>query len=320
MTAVIVYHFYEAAYQPVQRDSPIPVSRQGQCIVAEKISFFPRSGKWKTWKCTKGCRPISDSEVDAILCLKSAFELSIEELRTALNVCDYSCPYGHYSKLVKSCPVDRIGHPIVCYCGSLCTSQLRILRAASTHFPVLRQLLREVHSAIASHKCVLEIDEALSAGDYHKLMEIANIRTFGALLKNDLDSKYEQCNDSECGDSVFRQPDLEEQLVFPDLKCHILKNNPDAAKQVLYMCYYCKNIIRSNKMPPRCVLNGLQTVPIPLELAVLDPLSRQLIQRAKCYQTIVRLSTYTGKVPHYNSLKAWGTMFFLPLPLNKTLK
>ena len=139
-------YFYEAAYQPVQRDSPIPVNRQGQCIVAEKISFFPKSGKWKTWKCTKGCRPIPDSEVDAILCLKSAFELSIEELRTALTVCDYGCPYGHYSKLVKSCPVDRIGHPIVCYCGSLCTSQLRILRAASTHFPVLRQLLREVYT------------------------------------------------------------------------------------------------------------------------------------------------------------------------------
>ena len=36
--------------------------------------------------------------------------------------------------------------------------------------------------------------------------------------------------------------------------------------------------------------------------------------------TIVRLGTYTGKVPIYNSLQACkGTMFFLPLPLNKTL-
>ena len=74
-------------------------------------------------------------------------------------------------------------------------------------------------------------------------------------------------------------------------------------------------------MPPRCVLNGLHTVPIPTELTLLDSLSRQLIQRAKCYQTIVRLGTYTGKVPSYNSLKACkGTMFFLPLPLNKTLE
>ena len=62
-------------------------------------------------------------------------------------------------------------------------------------------------------------------------------------------------------------------------------------------------------------------VPIPPELADLDSLSRQLIQRAKCYQTIVRLGKYTAKVPIYNSLKACkGTMFFLPLPLNKTLE
>ena len=74
-------------------------------------------------------------------------------------------------------------------------------------------------------------------------------------------------------------------------------------------------------LPARCVLNGLQLDPVPSELAKLDFLSKQLIQRAKCYQTVVRLRTYTGKVPVYNSLKACkGTMFFLPLPLNKTLE
>ena len=74
-------------------------------------------------------------------------------------------------------------------------------------------------------------------------------------------------------------------------------------------------------MPPRCVLNGLQTVPIPPELVPLDPLSRQLIQRAKFYQAFVRLGAYTAKVSVYNSLKACkGTVFFLPLPLNETLE
>ena len=34
------------------------------------------------------------------------------------------------------------------------------------------------------------------------------------------------------------------------------------------------------------------------------------IQRPKCFQTVVRLGMYTGKVP---------TMFFLPLPLQNTL-
>ena len=61
---------------------------------------------------------------------------------------------------------------------------------------------------------------------------------------------------------------------------------------------------------------------IPPELSRLDTLSAQLIQRAKCYiSTIVRLVTYAAKVPAYNSLKACkGTVFFLPLPLKKTLE
>ena len=74
-------------------------------------------------------------------------------------------------------------------------------------------------------------------------------------------------------------------------------------------------------MPCRCILNGLITEPVPKELQVLDPLSKQLIQRGKAFQAIFRLGTYTGKVPNYSALKACkGTMFFLPLPLDKTLQ
>ena len=87
--------------------------------------------------------------------------------------------------------------------------------------------------------------------------------------------------------SVVRLSDDFNSDVWAELKCHIMKSNQDAGNQVLYMCNYCKPMIRRDMMPPRCVLNGLQTVPIPKELAVLDQLSRQLIQLAKCYQTIV---------------------------------
>ena len=74
-------------------------------------------------------------------------------------------------------------------------------------------------------------------------------------------------------------------------------------------------------MPPRCVLNGLKVVEVPNELAKLDCLSRQFIQRAKAYQTVVRLGTYTNKVPMYNSLKACkGNIFFLPLPMHKIME
>ena len=109
--------------------------------------------------------------------------------------------------------------------------------------------------------------------------------------------------------------------VWPRIKNYVLHHNPAAANDILFICSYCKPIVRKEKLPPRCVLNGLEVVPIPPELAKLDSLSRQFVQLAKCYQTIVRLGTYTAKVPMYNSLKACkGSMFFLPLPLDKTME
>ena len=110
-------------------------------------------------------------------------------------------------------------------------------------------------------------------------------------------------------------------VLWVRLKTYILQHNPEASDQTLFMCNYCKPMIKDNKLPARCVLNGLETAKVPSEIAKLDGLSRQLIQRAKCYQTIVRLGTYSGKVPYYNSLKACsGIMFFLPLPMSKTLE
>ena len=48
----------------------------------------------------------------------------------------------------------------------------------------------------------------------------------------------------------------------------------------LSMCKHCKPIIRSNRIPARCVLNNLPSEPLPDELKGLDPFSCQLIQLA----------------------------------------
>ena len=44
-------------------------------------------------------------------------------------------------------------------------------------------------------------------------------------------------------------------------------------------------------MAPRCILNGLQTVPVLEELSKLDCLGKQLVQRVKAFQMVVRLGT-----------------------------
>ena len=308
------------------------------------------------------CKPLTDIEIVAIVTFRAAFEGSIEEARQALAECDCGCHFGHYAKLGQDCVIDLKGHPIVCYTGDSCTSAPMILRAASTHFAVLRRFLANVTDALIAHRAICDIDNALKSGDYKRLVKMTGVKS---LLSFDVDEKYE---DLKSSDLPLRRPTLETELcivhaaliggyekkiydfpehtciccerlhqrisvsvvslsddfecnVWNELKAHVLKYQPIVVGQVLYMCHYCKTRVRSGDMPARCVLNGLQTVPIPKELAKLDLLSRQLIQRAKCYQTIVRLGTYTGKVLTYNSLQACkGTMFFLPLPLKKTLE
>ena len=105
------------------------------------------------------------------------------------------------------------------------------------------------------------------------------------------------------------------------LRAYMVMSDPEATKKTHYVCQYCRPILNNDNMPSRCVLNGLEVEPVPAELQGLDPLSKQLIQRAKAFQAVFRLGTYSGKVPSYNSLKACkGTMFFLPLPLEKTVQ
>ena len=263
----------------------------------------------------KTLQPLNEFEVVAIVTFRAAFELSVEEVRQALAKCDMGCPNGHYTKLVGSLPVDLKGHPIVCYLGNSCTSNLRILRAASTHFPVLRRFLAHVTDALSAHRVVYDIDNALKNGNHKSLMKITGIQS---LLSCDVEEKYHKLKSS---DLALRRPTLETELAiahaaviagfekeiydFPEnvciccerlhqrksvsvvslsdnfksdvwceLKAHVLKYPPTVSSQVLYMCHYCKTRVRSGNMPARCVLNGMQTVPIPQELAKLDLLSR----------------------------------------------
>ena len=362
-------YFYEGAYVFDDRPSTMSVDEHGQCRPAgESSEDIPQS-----WKCNAKCKPLSESEVASILGLKSGFEESMLDVRKLLDRCD-NCPNNHYSKaiftpdedpdsgLVHHSSVERMGHSLICFTGNECQSKLRILRAASTHYPVLRSFLRSVYSALNSHKCVAHLDESLSGGDFKSLMRVIEV-DFESLFSNQVQTSHELFN----SDAVLRRPDLEKYIqikhaklmavykkqledyplnpccscnclfkrkqgtkvhfsdelgkVWSELKKFILKEDPGASEKSLFMCNYCKSNLRKGKMPPRCVMNGLQTIPIPKKLSELDELSKQLIQRAKAFQTVVRLGTYTKKVPAYNSLKACkGSMFFLPLPLSKTLE
>ena len=152
-------YFYEASYVKDDDDSDVP----------DRID--PSSQPRDECPCTSDCKPITDDEVNAIVRLKNAFTLPMHDLRQALQSCD-DCPNERQMK----------GHSLACHqTGSMCNSELRILRVASAHHKVLRTFMRRVYRAKASHESLAGIDRALGEGNFKHLLS-ATGKSFDDLL------------------------------------------------------------------------------------------------------------------------------------------
>ena len=94
-------------------------------------------------------------------------------------------------------------------------------------------------------------------------------------------------------------------------------SDPEATIKTHYVCQYCRPILNQDKLPSRYVLNGLEVEPVPKELENLDPLSKQLIQKASVSGRLQARNIH-GESPKPQVAK--GLLFFLRLPLEKTVK
>ena len=126
--------------------------------------------------CTTG----STTHMGAVTAL---FEEPVHKLREALNRIDECTEHGHYThKLSINTPKpyhELTGQPLPCATeNSNSKSSLRILRAAATHFPLLRRLVVLLYEAIRLHRLLDNIDTRLCAGDFKKsLCKSVTLRT-----------------------------------------------------------------------------------------------------------------------------------------------
>ena len=340
-------------------NEPIPIDEQGRAHITECSV------------CSYACRTVSDEDVDVILDLKCAFEKPFSKIREQLQNIDIDCPHVHHLKPrgmgegLETTEITKAGHPLPCVSG-MCSSKIRILRAASVHYPALRKFLHAVYMARKHHSTVAEIDNALGTKDHKTLCNLMCIEECEQLIGESLRSE----NGDDCPEfsaeglvnvendvqikyaNIFEQykQKLDEDFEYPCSSCerlhkksYVTKYNADVTKfssdkwkqlkqylasrdddfddKIYYVCQHCRPLLNDNCLPATCVLNGLYVEEIPKELSKLNPLGRQLVQRVKPFQTIIRLGTYTGKVPIYNATKGLkGTMFFLPLPLQNTIE
>ena len=122
------------------------------------------------------------------------------------------------NEIVHYNSVELKGHSLLCFTGDECNSKLRILRAASTHYAVLRSFLHAVlhsflhavYDAIRNHKRVAHLDAALHSGDFTYLMRACEIDSYESLLSNVVQSTH-QVSVYEL-DSPLRKPNLEYEL------------------------------------------------------------------------------------------------------------
>ena len=199
--------FYDSAYKLVKREYALPIDTNGRCVIAKKVvctsDEIPRYSAKEPpmkWECPSECKIITDAEVCTIIDVAAAFQKPMRELRCALESVDSGCPNQHYTKYVDTLQhtVQLKGHPLVCSNDGGCHSQLRFIRSAATHYPVLVTLSHHVYRAIGAHVGVQKIDRALCSSDFHTLMEITKISDFKTLLSNEIDTSYEQCIYRSC--------------------------------------------------------------------------------------------------------------------------
>ena len=95
---------------------------------------------------------VATSLVAIVLRTKSLFQMSMEDLRAGLDDLDLGCGHVHTDITLKlhSGIIEQLGHPINCELPE-CSSLLRVIRAATPHFPILRAFTRQLYKACKCH-------------------------------------------------------------------------------------------------------------------------------------------------------------------------
>lgn len=88
-------------------------------------------------------------------------------------------------------------HPLPCALG-MCGSLLRAIRSAAVHYARMRSFLSLFYRAARHHRCVPNVDAALSSVDFEQLMTIRDVQTYAEIFDDD-ETEYDDGNISNPG-------------------------------------------------------------------------------------------------------------------------
>ena len=169
--------------------------------------------------CTIECKAIPEWEVDAIISIRQAFDGSMIALRKALPTSLSEgfpnlllsklmvLPNEDDSDVILESQIDGLGHLLVCHNDSGCKSILKNVRAASTHYLILRKFLKLLYIAIDANIVIQTIDSYLMDNNAGRLMSFCKVKNYASLLINDCADNGVVCvDDEEC--NKLRRPQI----------------------------------------------------------------------------------------------------------------
>ena len=155
---------------------------------------------------------------------------------------DSGCDNGHYTCQLTG--HELAGHPLTCTVSG-CESKLRILRAASPHYPKLRRFLAALYVRIRNHKHILSLDQALLSGDFEMLVKLCYDDDYQKILSSatvmDTSSNVSSIKDAPIWLQQLKLPDLEADMYlgYAEMIANLEKKLSDDAE---FACCSCERL------------------------------------------------------------------------------
>ena len=80
----------------------------------------------------------------------------------------------------------------------------------------------------------------------------------------------------------FFEPQRFTSNMWLTLKAYMYMSDPDVISKTHYVCRYCRFSLNKDSMPSRCVLNGLEVEPVPIELQSTGNVKKQYFPITRC--------------------------------------
>lgn len=340
-TPTTEHFFVDPIYKSLSHDRVYEISEKG---VLMNVFISLKESKWQ---CNpEVCRLQSSTCIDKIAALcKKVVSTATDRVHQLLNTFDLCSSSVPKSSILQ-------GHPFSCYSSEAsCISQLLFLRTLAPHFPVIRKLVASFYSTKKNFENVETISTAVANGNMEVLLSTeANLKNkgqeyhfsermvfnneddiinahrslFEAMVKRCQDLPVNACMSCQkllCRKDVVEVSKMRSTPVCPAWE-ELVRLVEDKDLPRTYVCNFCILKFRKGKMSATCQLNKLESVPGPQEIGELNDYEKLLIQRAKAFQTVIRMGSVSGRrQPHSNLLqKVVGRAFHLPLPTEQTLK